>query len=80
MLARRLWAITLGGHRRTVLRRGWGRPPRPAVCLMQLSQPAKKGALGGFCFLPGLSRLAAKAACRVLVAHCESPLLLLRCG
>ena len=29
LLARRLWAITLGGHRRMVLRRGWGHAPGP---------------------------------------------------
>ena len=25
-LARRLWAVALGSHRRTVLRKGWGAP------------------------------------------------------
>ena len=48
--------------------------PRPAVCLTQPFQPAKKGALGGP--LPGLSLR--KAACRVLLAHSEGSLLLLR--
>ena len=54
---------------------GGRRPPRPAVCLVQPSQPAQKS-VGSVLLARSLKAL--KAACRELTARCVGWLLLLR--